>query len=189
MTGKKIIFQFVVLTFCIAYLISGTLIVLGHFGYKVYNFVNSLQQFAMNVPFAIYILSPAIASYIVLKKNNKVANFQQWLKTVFYAKNNVYPYLFVTTGLILYFSIHAVVFGRVEMALPFYMLFLSIPGNLFIGGLEEAGWTYIMQPGLDKKFGYVLSCIISGFIWILWHIPLFFILRGTGIRDGPNVPC
>ena len=31
------------------------------------------------------------------------------------------------------------------------MLFLSLPGNLFIGGLEEAGWTYVLQPRLDKK--------------------------------------
>jgi len=34
---KKIIVQFTVLTFCIAYLVSGTLIVLGHFGYSVCN--------------------------------------------------------------------------------------------------------------------------------------------------------
>lgn len=127
------------------------MIVLGQFGYRVYSWVNTLEQFGMNIPFAIYILSPAIASFIVLKKNNKVANFQEWLKTVFYAKNNVYPYLYVVAGVVLYFSIHAAVLGRVEMALPFYTLFLSIPGNRFIGGLEEAGWTYIMQPGLEKN--------------------------------------
>lgn len=137
----------------------------------------------MNIPFAIYILSPAIASFLVLKKNNKIADFPEWLKTVFYAKNNVYPYLFVTAGLALYFFTHAVVSGRAEMALPFYTFFLSLPGNLFIGGLEEAGWMYVMQPALDKKFGFVRSSVFTGFIWLLWHIPLFFI-PGTNHGEG-----
>ena len=83
MRDRKITIQFTVITFCIAYLVSGCLIVLGQFGYSVYNWVNSLQQFVMNIPFSIYILSPAIASFIVLKNNNKISNFKEWLKTVF----------------------------------------------------------------------------------------------------------
>ena len=165
--------HFTVLTFCIAYLVSGSLIVLGKLGYRVYSWVNTLPQFCMDIPFAIYILSPAIASYIVLKKNSKTINLWKWSKTVFYVKNNVYPYVFVVAGLVLYFSIHALSLGRIEMVLPFYAFFLSIPGNLFIGGLEETGWAYILQPALDKRFGYILSCIITGIIWIVWHIPLF----------------
>lgn len=183
MTDKKIIVQFTVLTFCIAYLVSGALIALGQFGYSVHNWVHSLQQFGMNIPFAIYILSPAIASYIVLKKNNKIANIKEWLKTVFYAKNNISLYLFVIAGLALYFLIHTAVSGRTEMVLPFYIFFLSLPGNLIIGGLEEAGWMYILQPELDKKYGFVLSSVFVGTIWILWHIPLFFI-PGTGHYEG-----
>lgn len=183
MAGKRILLQFVALTFCIAYLVSGVLIVLRPFGYRVYNWVETLPQFAMNIPFAVYILSPAIASFIVLKKNNQIAGFREWLKTVFYGKNNIFPYLFVAAGLVLYFSIHAAVSGRAEIALPFYAFFLSLPGNLFIGGLEEAGWSYIMQHGLDKKFGYILSSIISGLVWILWHVPLFFI-PGTNHGEG-----
>lgn len=145
MTDKKIIVQFTMLTFCIAYLVSGALIALGQIGFSVHSSIQSLQQFGMNIPFAVYILSPAIASYIVLKKNSKIADFKEWLKTVFYAKNNVSLYLFVVAGLALYFSIHFAVSGRIEMVLPFYMFFLALPGNLIIGGLEEAGWMYLYQ--------------------------------------------
>jgi len=182
MTDKKIIVQFTMLTFCIAYLVSGTLIALGQFGYSVHSWVQSLQQFGMDIPFAIYILSPAIASYIVLKKNNKIAGFKEWLKTVFYAKNNISLYLFVVAGLVLYFGVHLAV-GRTKMVLPFHLFFLSLPGNLIIGGLEEAGWMYILQPALDKKYGFVLSSISFGIIWLLWHIPLFFI-PGTNHYQG-----
>ena len=183
MTGKKMILQFVALTFAIAYSVSGVLIVLGQFGYRVYNWVDTLPQFAMNIPFAIYILSPAIASYIVLKKNKRISGFLQWLKTVFYAKNHGYPYLFMVAGLVLYFATHALASGETKLLLPFYTLFLSLPGNLFIGGLEEAGWMVIMQPGLEKKLGFVGASALSGFIWVLWYIPLFFI-PGTNHGEG-----
>jgi len=62
LSDKRIIVQFTMLTFCIAYLVSGALIVLGQFGYSAHNWVHSIQEFGMNTPFAIYILSPAIAS-------------------------------------------------------------------------------------------------------------------------------
>ena len=180
---KKITLQFTMLTFCVAYLVSGALIALGPFGYSVYNWVGSLQQFGMNIPFAIYILSPAIASYIVLKKNNRIAGFKEWLRTVFYVKNSLSLYLFVVAGLALYFLIHMAVSGRTEMVLPFYTFFLSLLGNLIIGGLEESGWMYILQPELDKKYGFVLSAAFVGIILILWHIPLFFI-PGTNHGEG-----
>ena len=183
MTDKKIIIQFTIITFGIAYFVSGTLIALGQFGYSVYNWVHSLQQFLMNIPFAVYILSPAIASYIVLKKNNKIANFKEWLKTVFYVKNSIFNYLFVVLGLALYFLIHMLVSGSRELVLPLYMFFLYLPGNLIIGGLEEAGWMYILQPSLDKKYGFVLSSIFFGILWVLWHVPLFFI-PGTNHGEG-----
>lgn len=68
---------------------SGALIALGQLGFSVHSSVQeSLQNLGMNIPFTIYILSPAIASYIVLKKNNKIADLKEWLKTVFYVKNN-----------------------------------------------------------------------------------------------------
>lgn len=183
MSDKRIILQFTALTFWIAYGVSGVLIVVGQFGYKVYGLVYSLQQFAMNIPFAIYILSPAIASYIVLKKNNEVRDFQEWLKNVFFIKNKISTYLFVVTGLTLYFGIHRMVSGHEGMILPVYMFFLSLPGNIIIGGLEEAGWMYVLQPRLDKKYGFVLSSVIVGVIWAFWHIPLFFI-PGTNHCDG-----
>ncbi len=183
MINKKITIQFTLLTFCIAYLVAGSLIFLGQFGYRVHNWVNTFQQFMMNVPFSIYILSPAIASYIVLKKNNKISNFMEWLKNVFYFRNSVLSYLFVISGVAVYFLSHIIVSGAWETTLPFYTFFLSLPGNLIIGGLEEAGWMYILQPNLNKKYGYILSSIYTGIIWILWHIPLFFIL-GTNHGDG-----
>ena len=182
-TDKRIAARFVALTFCIAYGVSGILIALGPLGYSVHNWVHSPQQLVMNAPFAIYILSPAIASYVVLRRSGEVASFREWLKVVFYVKNRASLYVFVVAGLALYFSAHFVVSGPTGSVLPFYVFFLSLPGNLIIGGLEEAGWMYALQPRLDKSWGFVLSSLAVGAIWVLWHIPLFFI-PGTNHSGG-----
>ena len=91
---------------------------LDHFGYQVYSLVDSMPQFVMNIPFALYILSPAIASYLVLKQNNKVTGLLEWLKKVFWVKNKISVYLIVITGLVLYFGMHIIVSGFTEIALP-----------------------------------------------------------------------
>ena len=182
MSDKKIVLQFTLITFCIAYCVSGVLIALGQFGYRVYGFVNSLDQFVMNMPFSIYILSPAIASYIVLKYNNQVANIGEWLKTVFFIKDKNFLYLISFIGIVLYFDVY-VITSNSTISSPIYMFFLSLPGNFIIGGLEEVGWMYVLQPRLDKKYGYVISSLLIGLIWVLWHIPLFFI-PGTNHCDG-----
>ena len=183
MTDKKIAIQFTVVTFIIAYATAGILIFWGQFGYRVYNFTNTFKQFAANIPFAIYILSPAIASYFVLKKNKRITSLIEWLKNVFHVKNNCSPYLFAVLGLVIYFCIHLAVSGHALTEFPLYIFLLSLPGNLMIGGLEESGWMYILQPMLDKKYGYILSSVFTGGIWIFWHIPLFFI-PGTNHSYG-----
>ena len=183
MIDKKIAGQFTVVTFILAYATAGILIFFGQFGYRVYNFTNTFKQFAANIPFAIYILSPAIASYFVLKKNKRITCLIEWLKNVFYVKNNCFPYLFIVLGLVMYFGIHLVVSDHALTEFPFYIFLLSLPGNLIIGGLEESGWMYVLQPLLDKKYGYILSSVFTGVIWIFWHIPLFFI-PGTNHEYG-----
>ena len=135
MTDKKVIVNFTALTFCIAYLVSGALIVLGQFGYRVYGWVDTLPQFCANIPFAVYILSPAIASYIVLKRSHKIADLREWLKTVFCVKNSIYPYLFLIAGIVLYFSLHAVFSGAQNRR--FHFMCFSFPCRAIF---SSAGW-------------------------------------------------
>ena len=183
MSDRKIVWQFTALTFAIAYSISGILILLGRFGYGVYGLVHSFRQFAMNIPFALYILSPAIASCAILIKSGQVPGFREWWKPVFSIKNKPSVYLAVIAGLALYFGLHWIVSGPAQTTLPFYMFFLSLPGNFIIGGSEEAGWMYVLQPRLDKKYGFLFSSLIVGILWGAWHIPLFFI-PGTNHYNG-----
>ncbi|MEL6843965.1 MAG: type II CAAX endopeptidase family protein, partial [Bacteroidota bacterium] len=43
--------------------------------------------------------------------------------------------------------------------------------GILIGALgEEIGWRGFLQPTLEKKFSVLLSSVIVGLIWGLWHI-------------------
>lgn len=53
---------------------------------------------------------------------------------------------------------------------------------LFGGGNEEVGWRMILQPELEKAFNFHVATIITGIIWWLWHLPIFFI-KGTANAD------
>ena len=163
--NKKIVFQFIALTFLIAVLSWGICTLSGSFGYTVKN----AQWLYVFVAFCAF--SPTIASYVVLKKNNEVNGFKEWLKNIFTVKCSLRSYLFVLI-LCVVFLIPQIIFGSEEVQ-PFYMFFALLPATLIFGGIEEAGWRYVLQPELDKKFRLILSSIIVAVIWASWHILVF----------------
>jgi membrane protease YdiL (CAAX protease family) len=176
--NKKLIFHFLLLTFSIMVISWGLLAFLGQFNISLNN------NIFLYIPFMIGGVSPTIASYIVLRKNNKIAGFKEWIKNIFTIKMNIRYYILV----ILLYSIIPIMLILIRPGLekmkPIYMFFAMLPIMVFGGGLEEAGWRYILQPELDKKFKFILSAIIVAPIWAVWHLPLFFI-PGVG-QYGAN---
>lgn len=127
------------------------------------------------LPFtALYGLSPAIASFIVLKRNKEVSGIKEWLKNVFFVKTNILNYLLILFLLALQVLRNVILVGMPLVA-PFYMFFFFLPFMLIGGGMEEAGWRYILQPQLEKKLGFIIAAVITGIIWAVWHLPFFFI--------------
>ncbi|MCX8174381.1 MAG: CPBP family intramembrane metalloprotease [Thermoplasmata archaeon] len=57
----------------------------------------------------------------------------------------------------------------------------------FLGGplCEEFGWRGYAQDRLQKHFNALVSGIILGVIWGLWHIPLFFMENQDIYRNVP----
>ncbi len=50
--------------------------------------------------------------------------------------------------------------------------------GIIFGALEEIGWRGYGQEALQRELPIVLSGLIIGIFWALWHLPLFFI-EGT----------
>lgn len=126
------------------------------------------------VPYLLGGLSPTIASFIALKKNKEVSGLKEWLKNIFDFKHNIFSYLLVLVLVILFFLPQCLISGY-ENGAPLIAVIFMIPMMLLGGGLEEAGWRYILQPELEKKLNFTVSTIIVTIIWWIWHLPLFFI--------------
>lgn len=132
------------------------------------------KYYFLYIPYLLGGWSPTIASFLVLKKNKKVVNFKDWLKKVFDFKHNIFSYLMVIVLGILFILPQCLISGY-ENGAPIFAIIIMIPMMIFGGGLEEAGWRYILQPELEKKYKFVISTLIVSVIWWLWHLPLFYI--------------
>ena len=164
--NKKIVTQFLILTFLISVVAWGICAIFKLFGFTIDN------AGWIWIIIAICAFSPTITSYVILKRNNKVKGFKDWLKNIFAFKNPIRHYLLVLILIAAIYIPQVIITGMGE-AKPFYMFFLLLPVMLIGGGIEEAGWSYILRPELDKKFGFIISSIIVGIIWTAWHIPVF----------------
>ena len=82
---------------------------------------------------------------------------------------------------LIYYTIGCTMNGF-EFGAPFFMVFVIVPMMLFGGGNEEVGWRMILQPELEKKWGFNIATIFTAATWWLWHLPIFFI-KGTANAD------
>jgi CAAX protease family protein len=88
------------------------------------------------------------------------------------------PLIFVIIGIGLY-SLFIGQIGSFDK-----LAILSIPAvlwaGLYAGPLgEELGWRGYLLPELQKRFSNLKCAILIGFIWFIWHIPLFMAPFGT----------
>lgn len=121
--------------------------------------------------------SPTIASYLSLRGSNKVSGIQEWFRNIFDFRHPAFSYLIVVLMAILFILPQCLISGY-ESGAPIFAIVIMIPVMLVAGGLEEAGWRYILQPELEQKYSFTISTIIVSIIWWLWHLPLFYI-QGT----------
>ncbi len=138
------------------------------------NKISLTDNYLLYIPYLLGGWSPTIASFLSLKKNNKVKNFKAWIKNVFDFKHNIFSYLMVVIFGILFILPQCLISGY-EKGAPLFAIIILIPMMLFGGGLEEAGWRYILEKELEKKYKFIVSTIIVSIVWWLWHLPLFYI--------------
>jgi membrane protease YdiL (CAAX protease family) len=127
----------------------------------------------MMVPFVIGGNATAIVAIVLLLKS-KQFTVKGLLKNIFDVAQSVKFYVLVLVGLIVYSGIPLIT-GRSTIYAPFYAALIAFPINLILGGgLEELGWRWLLQPALEKKMNFTFASLLTGIIWSLWHLPLFF---------------
>ncbi len=110
---------------------------------------------------------PVIAVYLCNKKTISLKNYFKLNK----ASLNCF-FIFAVLEL--------AVFGlsslELNSSLPLYFLPLIYVEAVFIyGGNEELGWRGYLQPIFEKKLSFPIASMLTGLIWSLWHLPLWFV--------------
>ena len=169
--NKNIAVRTAIWSFGIAWAALGCTLIANHFGYLKYG-----TPFAMALAI-IGASAPAIAAYVALVKG-KVMPAKQFFKTVFAVKQPVSMYILMIGFTIVYFGI-AVLTGLADYSdTTIFLWLLDIPLMIFVGGLEEVGWRFVLNPALEKKLSFAAASLIVGIVWTVWHLPIFFI-EGT----------
>lgn len=130
------------------------------------------------------LLSPLIATFFIIYlyyKKEERKDF--WLSIIDFKRISWKWYLIIISFplLIRIFPalIDAVFTGNFKFDLspemnPFYAVFL-----LFFGPIhEELSWRGVALPELQQEYGFKIAVLFLGFMWAIWHLPLFFV-KGT----------
>ena len=87
--NKKLVKEFLIITFVIMLIFWGGCALIS----QIFNL--TINNILLRIMHIIGGFSPTIASYISLKKNNKVKNLKEWLKKIFDIKHNIWTYVYL----------------------------------------------------------------------------------------------
>jgi len=84
---------------------------------------------------------------------------------------------FLLNGTLAVSVVHLFNGGTVQIApSPWWYYIAGFLVVLFLaGGLEEFGWRGFAQPRLQERYTALTAAIGIGFVWALWHLPLFYL--------------
>lgn len=135
---------------------------------------NDILEFTDLICIAIFSIGgfgPTIATILLIPNKS----FKAIKKFVFNSEKNSLKWL------LLFCILELVVIGvssmKVNPATPYYAIPFILIQTIFIGGgNEELGWRGVMQPILENKVSFPVATIITGLVWGLWHLPLWFVV-------------
>ena len=165
--NKKLVKEFLSITFAIM------IVFWGGCAFISQTFNLTINHVFLRIMHIIGGFSPTVASYISLKRNRKVKNIKDWLTQIFDIKYSLWVYAIVILFVSIYYILECVLNGF-EFGAPAFMIIVILPMMLFTGGNEEVGWRMILQPELEKKFGFHIATVFTAIIWWIWHLPPCF---------------
>jgi len=174
---KNITILFVILDGFITWLFWWGIVIANQYGYLLYGTP------LMMVFFLIGGNSESIMAVVLLLITKQMTG-KQLLKTICSVNQPLRFYILVFVTLIISYCI-PVIMGSATFIAPFYMAILALPIMVIGGGLEEIWWRFIVQPYFERKMNFTFATLITGSMWAVWHLPLFFI-QGTSQYNSYN---
>ena len=157
--------KFLIITFAITILAWGLLAIFTSL---------SIISFTHPIGSILHIIGgfgPTIASLFVLEDK---LSFKSAVKFVFQYKKKTIVFFWILVAMTI--AVIGISSMEFNAALPWYLIPIVFLQAVFIyGGEEELGWRGVMQPILEKKIPFPIATVITGTVWGIWHIPLWFV--------------
>ena len=131
------------------------------------------------LPMVLFIVGgfgPTVAAFLCLEGGFSKKNLR-----FFFSNNRKKSWLFLLGALALETVVFLLSSHGLNETIPrspagmIAVLIVFLSATVFFGGNEELGWRGIMQPILQKKLPSPIATLITGVVWVSWHIPLWFI--------------
>ena len=113
--NKKLVKEFLIITFVIMIVFWGGCALIS----QIFNL--TVNNIILRIMHIIGGFSPTIASYISLKRNNKINNFKEWLKKIFDIKHSIWTYIIVIAFVLIYYILGCSINGF-EFGAPIFMI-------------------------------------------------------------------
>ncbi|KAB1190457.1 CPBP family intramembrane metalloprotease [Haloferax sp. MBLA0076] len=115
------------------------------------------------------------------------SNLRYRLSLRWYALAVVLPPILIVASSIIYVTVFDASYAFDELA-ALWMFPLGLALTFAVGGgNEELGWRGFAQPALQEGLSAFTASVLIGFVWFVWHIPLFFV-PGSSQAGVPMVP-
>lgn len=160
--------KYIIMTFAISWISWGLLALL---------IKNSALLFSDAAGTALFVVggfAPTISAILLLEDKS----FKSVLRFIFGCRKRSLGFL------LLFCVLETLTIGLSSMELnpqiPLFAIPIVFLTCTFVGGgNEELGWRGTMQPVLETKFPFPIATLITGIVWAVWHLPLWFVDGST----------
>lgn len=172
--NTKRIVMFLAVTFGLMYLSHGLIALL------LETTAMELEDFPLNILGIIGGGSPAFAAlFMVYKMYSEEERKNYWNRAYLYKVHWFWWMVALLSPLVIGLGANLIYHGgwwNPDIQWSHIAAFpLTFGAMIFAGGAEELGWRGILQNSISKKVHPVVTGILIGIIWAIWHGPLFLI--------------
>lgn len=132
--------------------------------------------------YVLAVYAPGIAGVVVAWLRLGRSGITGFLRRLTMVRMPTVAWLFLIVGFPAIVYAGALASGTVDTT-PVFSPWYTVVGSLFqamflAGTVEELGWRGVALPLLQRRFNPLVSSLVLGVFWAVWHLPAF-VLSGT----------
>jgi uncharacterized protein len=131
-----------------------------------------------NPLFILAVYAPAITALGLVWRHDGLAGIGSFLRRITLWRMPAPWWVGLILGIPAVYYLGAALGGTMPAAFPFTPWYSALPLLAFalvLGPVEEFGWRGVALPLLQRRLAPLWAGLVLGVVWIVWHLPAFFI--------------